>query len=855
MEDKKTIVQNFQEIAKKYPSKLCLVSYDWQCSYKQLDDKSNCFAKKINETLGKTQTPILVFCDSPKVIAISLLSILKSRNIYVPVYPLTPLNRVKEIIKECNIKAYISKNEHKELNLTFINLDCKKLENYIDFAIEGDFNDIAYIIYTSGTTGKSKGVAIQYKGLTNAILQRNKILDLNENSNSILLMGLTFDGFFTSFFCPLVLGATLYFPNDIFDINRIESFFANYDINNFLCTPTMFRTLLNLNKDIFLKKIKLVSLAGEAVDKQLIKECLKKYPNLQIANEYGPSENSICTSIKADIRNQEIISVGKTIKNVEAKIFDKEFISKKNKIGELYLSGIGLSVGYINDENLTKCKFVTINNKVWYKTGDLAYLDNNNEIVIVGREDSQVKINGFRVDLLELQNAIFEYSKVKSSVVVYDKQKGISAYYVSNFNIEKQKLIDFLKSKLNDYMIPNNFFQIKSIPVLESGKIDLIKLKEIGESEDGLVNFTPEYKKLLNKIYEIFKEVLKVDKVSEGDSFFSLGGNSLNCVILIEKIKQLYNLELDYDIIRVNSTPKMLALALLNKKTNVNKNYIKPFNRFWFVDCYFTSILAFFEKEKREIAPFIRAFKIKGVELNNTYQFLYENKKPLKEIFSDFAMEFDAGILENDFSEKVLPFVSNNKPVMLHVDCFYLPYCKEKYKKEHFEHVIALVNFDEQNKVFDVIDQENLQSVSFCYHKLNLLDAEIAAYAEIINRETFDNVDFVSIYPSLEKKYETKKIEKLDKTQFDFVIKSTIEYLNNKEIDILIVLQRLINYCQIEKEVFKYEKDEQSLNDCNKKEAKLKRLLMSCLVENDNILNKNKLLDLLNLLIGDKHEN
>jgi len=853
MEKRETIIDVFQNIVNKYPKNKAVVSYDWECTYEQLNNAANNLATKIENIVKDIQKPILVFCDSPKMISTSLFAIFKSRNIYVPVSNKTPINRIKKIIEDCNIKYYIAEEEHKELNLSFINSYIEN-ENNSNFIYNGSKDDIAYIIYTSGTTGNSKGVVSQHKGLINTILERNRILNLKQYNNSIILMGLTFDGFFTSFLCPLVLGAIIYFPNDILDISSLDYFFNSFNIDNILCTPTMLRTLLDIKNGFYLSKLNLVSLAGEPVSKDLISKSVEKFPTLQISNEYGPSENSICTSINKDIRNQKIITTGKTIENVEAKIFNKKLKSIKNEIGELYLSGIGLSKGYINDKALTNQKFITINNKRWYKTGDLAYINNEDELVILERIDKQVKVNGYRVDLLEIQNAILEIESIKACVVDYNKKEGITAYYCAEILIDKEKIIQYLKTKLNDYMLPHNYFQIKSMPMLDSGKVDFKKLKELQEL--NLINEKnlKEYEKFKTKLCQIYKDILKIDNVKDDDSFFYLGGNSLSCIILIEKLKECFNIEIDYDTIRTNSSAKALAIALFSiKQKDINKINLKPFNRFWFVDCYFTSILSIFEKESLPIAPFIRQFKIIDVEFNDTYQILYENKKPLKEIFADFGMNFDAGILENDFNDKILPFVKDKKTVMLHVDCFYLPYCKEKYKKEHFEHVIALVNYDEISKSFDVIDQENLQSVSFCYHKLNLQDAINSAYAEIVNRKTFDNVDFVSIYPSNKKEL---NFNNLDDTQFNFVINHTITYLKNNFKDASLVLQRLINYLQVEKEVFKFQGDEKRLQDFNKKEAKLKRLLMNFIIDGLNEFNKNTLLDLLNeWLIGEKDEN
>ena len=196
---------------------------------------------------------------------------------------------------------YISRQKKEYITLPYMTCDISA--EYMD---DEDVNNSesgknAYIIYTSGTTGKSKGVLINHKGLLNTILSRNDVLGFTNCDTSILLMGAASDGFMTSFFSPLISGAKICFPNNIFDIKDIVYIIENKGIRTFLCTPTMFNTILNFSKHDLLKQVRLVALAGESVSESLFEKGKKLYPALQIANEYGPTENSICTSINPNI--------------------------------------------------------------------------------------------------------------------------------------------------------------------------------------------------------------------------------------------------------------------------------------------------------------------------------------------------------------------------------------------------------------------------------------------------------------------------------------------------------------------------------------------------------------------------
>lgn len=825
---KNTIISNFNDTVKVHNASIGLVVDKKKYTYHELDELSNGLANTISECICGIQNPILVFDDHPLQVACTILGVMKSRNIIVPVSKKTPVHRLLEIIDTCNIKGYISLDEHQELNSCHIPVKYNKIK---DYSYTGDENDDAYIIYTSGTTGKSKGVLVQHKGILNSVLERNSILGINSNSSSVNLMGFSFDGFFMSFLSPLLAGGTLYLPKNVADYTEVCSILKENFISNFLCTPTFLNSLLIYADDKLLDNISLISLAGEPVSLALIEKFVKKYPFIQIANEYGPTENSICTSINPDIRNQSVISTGKVIKNVEAKIFSDTRECSQKEIGELYLAGIGLAKGYVNDEELTKRKFLLIDGKTWYRTGDLAYWDHD-ELIISGRVDKQVKVNGYRIDLSEIENVIQRYDGINSCVVNYNSIDGMTAYWTSSYKINHEEIIKFLRKHINDYMLPANYIQVPNIPMLESGKIDYVTLRELGKScvEDE-VDLT-QSTKTTDDICTLFKEVLQLDKCTENSNFFACGGNSLLAVILCARIKDIIGISVDVEELRMNPTPRLLINNVINSINEDVYVELKPFNKFWFIDCYFTSILSVLEYYAIPIAPFIRAFKILNIETNDSYSLYYDYTKPMIEIMSDLGIMFKPGILEDNFDEQILSCIKARRVVMLHVDCYYLPYCKEKYQKEHFEHVITLIGYDNLSKEFDIIDQENLSSVSFGYHKAHLDDVRIAAYEEIVNRETFDNMDFVSF--SQFRKWEDTNQECLEESQFNYVIDKTLEYIENNVTDIVHVLQLLLNYIKIEKSVFQYMLDDNTVQYLQKKEVQIMRFMMKIVAHKKN---------------------
>lgn len=844
-----TIIDCFIDIAKKYANNTCLIINDKRYTYQMVNNATNKFASKIVSRIGNKQRKILVICDNPELNAFSVLSVMKSGNVYIPVSPLSPKNRIEEIIEKCNVVSYIAEKKRDWIKQEFIRfeINCKsECENVNNTNIF----DNAYIIYTSGTTGISKGVMIKHIGLVNAVKSRNEILVLDNNDNTVLLMGAASDGFFTSFFSPLIAGAQLYIPASIFEIKKIIDIIRMKNLKTFLCTPTMYNSILNLSNKGLLNKIRMVSLAGEAISESLVERSRNLYPNLELANEYGPTENSICTSINREIEHRDVISAGHLINNVNAVIKNKNSrICPDYVIGELELSGIGLSSGYVGDE-CPASKFSLWKGEIWYKTGDLAYWDEKDNLYIVGRNDSQVKVNGYRVDLIEIQNALLKYPYIEACTVLYEECKSLVVYYISEFSLSKSDIMQYLSNKLNWYMVPSQYRRVSRIPLTELGKINEKLLQEYLIVEDTNIVSDLEEKIDLNiveQIRKIFSELLKTDSISNDTDFFEAGGNSLECVLLVEELREKLSVDLELDDIRLNPTPKMLAIQITSKDTVVAKcNELKPFNKFWFIDCYYTSILAILERYNRPISRFIRSFYIQGLEKEGEYKYKYSFIGDLGQIMEELSIKYYDDIFDNDFDYKVSRLLIKGYPVIVHVDCYYLPYCSEYFEKKHCDHVLTITKYDKSDNTFEILDQKNMDSVSFCVYIIKHDDLLNAVNGGILNRDSFNNVDYVSLVP-----YSTyvDMHKPLPRTQFCEVVKMTIKYLNENPKMVNIVVERLLNYIAIEKEISRYEMNDAVLHNLENFEVRLKRLLMSFINEQYKKEQSQEVLNLLRAIL------
>lgn len=476
---KKTIVDYFMESVKKHSQKKCLIFNSNEHSYQELSENVDYLCNAIATTLSGKQNAIIVFDDDPFYQISAIIAIMKTGNIFIPISNSTPDNRIKDIANECNAIAYMSLKTHNELDLVAISKTNILTEEHLEYENNSSYEEKAYIIYTSGTTGSSKGVIINHFALANAVLSRNELLEISLADDTIILMGFSFDGFLMSILSPLICGCCVYFPNNIFDIDNICSIIKQNKIATFICTPTMIHNILNSQNKNLLDNVRLICLAGEQIDKNTIQQIKNENREIIIANEYGPTENTICTSINCNITNDELITAGNIIYNVNAVIID-DFGStcEANKSGELYLSGMGLSDGYVQQEKNDEEKFIFVDGIKWYKTGDIAYFTDNKELVILNRKDSQIKINGYRVDILEIQSVLNNYSKIKRGIAFYSEDKQIMAIFSSDFKIDKAELREYILGKLPYYMVPTAYYQMDDFDLRDSGKIDINSIEK-----------------------------------------------------------------------------------------------------------------------------------------------------------------------------------------------------------------------------------------------------------------------------------------------------------------------------------------------------------------------------------------
>lgn len=413
---------------------------------------------------------------------------------YVPLNPNQPLERHKEVIESTKLKYVLSSDEKYELDdldvacLYTNNLQAGDDTSKIDF-IQKPASDtsMAYVLFTSGSTGKPKGVPITRGNLAAFIDSMNNIgLDITSEDKCLQPFDLTFDFSVSSYVIPLVKGACIYtIPNKATKFTYIAELLEEHHLTVLQMVPSMIRNLLPYMDEVDVSSVRYNILCGEALTGKVIKPWHEVNPEMVSYNMYGPTEDTVfCTYYlvnKSNINNllaaNDIVSIGKTFKNNEVLLLDDNngVITGANVEGELCLCGEQLTPGYWKNDKENAEKFYEKEGKRYYRSGDICYYAEDGNLMYVSRKDFQVKINGFRVELGEIENCYAAISGGKYSVVLpFTNQQGNTelAIVIEGKEYDYKKHQAALANVLPAYEVPARWLFIRSIPLNQNGKVD-----------------------------------------------------------------------------------------------------------------------------------------------------------------------------------------------------------------------------------------------------------------------------------------------------------------------------------------------------------------------------------------------
>ena len=588
------IVEMIQNVAEKFPDKIAIETENSSITYRELMAKMNQLSNYLLDKNIPENSNIGIFTTRTIDTIIGILAVLKINCTYVPIDIEYPIDRISYMIDISKIEYILSEDADNFNIITDLN-NIKKISiNYNDykdksFLLEKHFNynynNNLYIIFTSGSTGRPKGVTITHKNMINLMLfEKNETTIFSDIQNKILQFAtMSFDVSYQEIYSSLLFGNTLVLIDDSSrkDMNKLSKYIYDKGINTLFIPPAYLKLLVeDINiRNLIKSSVKNVITAGEAlVITDGIKDLIES--GITIHNHYGPAETHVATAYT--INKDHIMlhpPIGKPISNSYIHILDSNMnLCPIGVIGQIAISGTCVGNGYWNNLDLTNEKFLInkYNNEKMYLTGDLGFFDFDGNIGFIGRSDFQVKLNGFRVELDEIDQVLIKNQNVKSSVSIIHEEnakKYIITYYTENASTNEDDLIKYLSSTLPFYMIPKKLVKLDRFPINQNGKIDKKSLPKVTLSESNAEYIEP---KTITEshLVDIWKELFNANKIGINYNFFDIGGDSLLSIKLSSIILAKFNVDINVGDIFDNPTIYELA-KLIDSKQNIKYDEIE----------------------------------------------------------------------------------------------------------------------------------------------------------------------------------------------------------------------------------------------------------------------------------------
>lgn len=587
-ENDKSIIDLFKQQANKTSNNIALIFENKKLTYKELDERSTELANYLLKNGVKSGDIVSIILNRSLELIISMIAILKAGATYLPIDPTYPQDRIDYILKDSNVKNIITQNNlldnfssnYNKISVELENTNIYNNLNLHNLNINIAPDSIAYIIYTSGSTGNPKGVMISHQNVINFIHGICEKIKFNPGDTIVSVTTMCFDIFVLESILPLTQGLKIVIANESEqNIPRLlNEICVKHNVHMIQTTPSKMQLLISDESALnYINNLHTIMLGGEAFPIHLLKK-LQSLTTSKIYNMYGPTETTVWSSVQ-DLTNKNSIDIGKPISNTQMYVLDKNYnILPIGVPGDLYISGDGVSKGYLGKEELNKSKFITITNissKTLYNTGDLAKWLPDGSLDCLGRSDFQVKFHGLRIELEEIENKILSFPDITNCCVcVKEKNNGdkfICAYFTAVNRISYSEIKRYISKFLPAYMIPTYLMQIEEFEYTPNNKIDkrslpMPSMKTTGEI---ILPKTPTEKMLK----EIWEELLSVSPISIEDSFFDINGDSILAlklqILLLNK-----NINISYsDIFKFSSIKSMAQrIDYLKQNNNVDNN-------------------------------------------------------------------------------------------------------------------------------------------------------------------------------------------------------------------------------------------------------------------------------------------
>lgn len=561
------------------PDKIAITAQDASITYDELNRLANRMAHVLVKYGVKKDSVVGLMFDRVTMLSVTELAIIKAGGAFLGLLPEYPDDRVDFCLIDAGSPVVVTTEEIKAsrpslfsedkpyITLTTEELLANEDDENLDLDIPAD--SLAYCIYTSGSTGNPKGVMVEHHNLASFVSANpssySSVFHDKNVDKCIAVCSITFDVSVMDNIVMLMNGKTVIMASnrEIHNPELFAELMEKHHTEYLMPTPSFLTNMIGYPSfRAALKNLKVVGAGGEAFSGLLYEELKAINENLIILNGYGPSETTISSSSKI-LKSSRKITIGGPNANTSYYVVDKfGNILPPYACGELIICGELVGRGYMNLPEKTKASFFTLRGKRAYHSGDIVRFNDDGEIEFFGRKDNQVKLRGFRVELDEIENCICSYAGISQSKVIVrnnGSEDFLAGFFTADHQVDMEKLVEHMKSKLTYYMVPDAMMQLEAMPLTPNGKIDKKALPEIKkESKKGKSGRKAPKKSLEEQLCDLFKSILSLDEYFADDNFFEMGGTSLSASKVTMQLMSK-GIKVEYQDIFSYPTPEALA--------------------------------------------------------------------------------------------------------------------------------------------------------------------------------------------------------------------------------------------------------------------------------------------------------
>jgi amino acid adenylation domain-containing protein len=557
------VIARFRELAAQRPAAPAVSCGDTTLTYAELDDRATRLAAFLRTQGVDSNTAVAVCMRRSTDAIVAILGIMRAGAAYVPVDPEYPAARIAFVLEDSGSAVLLTQAALAAtlppLSAEIVCID-RDAEHIARASAEvvlpaGAPEQLAYLLYTSGSTGKPKGVQVTRGNLAYSTAARFAYYG-EAPGVFLLLSSFAFDSSVAGIFWTLTGGGHLVISagDGAIDAAEVARAMSRHGVTHTLCLPSVYGMLLDTVPAAALRSLEVVIVAGESCPPSIVEKHRRSRPGTRLFNEYGPTECTVW-STAYECRGEEpagtAVSIGRAIPGAAVAVLgpDSAPVPVGCK-GELYVTGPGLTVGYHGRPDLTRERYVEVElpllgRRRAYRTGDLVRLRADGNLDFIGRRDFQVKINGYRIELEEVESTIRSQRSVTDAVVVIRKTAAgdpqLAAFVRLSSGAKLLELEAALPTALPRYMIPATLTAVEDFPRTPNGKVDRNALAAMsaGDAESRYVAPRDPFEDLQA---EIWAELLGRDRVSVEDDFFRLGGHSILATRLIARFNDVTQL-------------------------------------------------------------------------------------------------------------------------------------------------------------------------------------------------------------------------------------------------------------------------------------------------------------------------